>query len=65
MRYNPNLMTVDGGGMPNNPTLTPAQMQAATRKLGAGQPLTDAEKIALGVPVSVSATVSEVLSGPV
>ena len=68
MRYNPNvMMTDDGGGVPNNPTLTPAQMQAATRKLGAGQPLTDAEKIALGIPVSVSAaaTVSEVLSGPV
>ena len=68
MRYNPNAMMIDGGGaIPNNPTLTPAQMQAAVRKLGAGQPLTDAEKIALGVPVSVSAaaTVSEVLSGPV
>jgi hypothetical protein len=67
MRYNPELMMVDGegGGVPNNPTLTPAQMQAAVRKLGAGQPLTDAEKVALGVPVSVGATVSEVLSGPV
>jgi hypothetical protein len=69
MRYNPNAMMVDGGGesVPNNPTLTPAQMQAAVRKLGAGQPLTDAEKIALGVPVSVSAAagVTEVLSGPV
>ena len=67
MRYNPNAMMTDGGGeaVPNNPTLTPAQMQAAVRKLGAGQPLTDAEKIALGVPVSVSATASEVLSGPV
>ena len=68
MRYNPNVMMVDdGGGVPNNPTLTPAQMQTATRKLGAGQPLTDAEKIALGIPVSVSPAVapSEVLSGPV
>ena len=68
MRYNPNAMMVDGGGgVPNNPTLTPAQMQTATRKLGAGQPLTDAEKIALGLPISVSAAaqVSEVLSGPV
>jgi hypothetical protein len=68
MRYNPELQMIDGGGaVPNNPTLTPAQMQTAVRKLGAGQPLTDAEKIALGVPVSVSAAanVSEVLSGPV
>ena len=69
MRYNPNVMMVDGegGGVPNNPTLTPAQMQTAVRKLGAGQPLTDAEKIALGVPVSVSpdAAPSEVLSAPV
>jgi hypothetical protein len=67
MRYNPNVMMTDGGGAtPNNPTLTPAQMQAATRKLGAGQPLTDAEKLALGVPVNVpTATVTEVLSGPV
>ena len=56
MRYNPNAMMVDGdGGVPNNPRLTPAQMQIATRKLGAGQPLTDAEKIALGVPLSVKA----------
>jgi hypothetical protein len=59
------MMTDGGGAVPNNPTLTPAQMQAATRKLGAGQPLTDAEKIALGVPVSVSTAVTEVLSGPV
>jgi hypothetical protein len=67
MRYNPNAMMLDGGqSVPNNPTLTPAQMQAATRKLGAGQPLTDAEKVALGIPVNVAtATVTEVLSGPV
>jgi hypothetical protein len=67
MRYNPNAMMLDGGeSIPNNPTLTPAQMQAATRKLGQGQPLTDIEKVALGIPVSVStAAVSEVLSGPV
>ena len=66
MRYNPELMMTDGGGtIPNNPTLTPAQMQTAARKLGAGQPLTDAEKIALGVPVSAGADVTEVLSGPV
>ena len=66
MRYNPNLQMVDGDGGPNNPTLTPAQMQAATRKLGAGQPLTDAEKVALGIPVTVAKTaVTEVLSGPV
>jgi hypothetical protein len=66
MRYNPELQMIDGGGtIPNNPTLTPAQMQTAARKLGAGQPLTDAEKIALGVPVSAGADVTEVLSGPV
>jgi len=66
MRYNPELQMTDGGGtIPNNPTLTPAQMQTAARKLGAGQPLTDAEKIALGVPVSAGADVTEVLSGPV
>ena len=58
---------VDGGGGVDGPSLTPAQLQAATRKLSQGQPLTDAEKIALGVPISVSAAaqVSEVLSGPV
>lgn len=57
MRYNPELMMTDGGGtMPNNPTLstnlTSAQQQAAVRKLSAGQPLTDEEKIFLGMPVA-------------
>ncbi len=54
MRYNPNVMMIDGGGdtVPNNPTLTPAQQQAAVRKLSAGQPLTDAEKMFLGMPVT-------------
>ena len=55
MRYNPNVMMVDGGGstVPNNPTLTPAQGQAAVRKLTSGQALTDAEKVYLGLPVSI------------
>lgn len=46
---------VDGGSdtIPNNPTLTPSQGQAAVRKLSSGQPLTDAEKVYLGLPVSV------------
>ena len=56
MRYNPDLMMIDGGGtMPNNPTLstnlTRAQQQNAVRKLSSGQPLTDEEKIFLGMPV--------------
>ena len=48
-------MMVDGGGdtVPNNPTLTPAQGQAAVRKLTSGQALTDAEKVYLGLPVSI------------
>jgi cysteine synthase len=38
----------------------------AVRKLQSGQPLTDAEKIYLGLPVTVApSTASEVLSGPV
>jgi hypothetical protein len=51
-------MMTDGGGdtTPNNPTLTPAQGQAAVRKLSSGQPLTDAEKAYLGLPVSVATT---------
>jgi hypothetical protein len=55
MRYNPNRMMVDGGSdtVPNNPTLTPSQGQAAVRKLSSGQPLTDTEKVYLGLPVSV------------
>ncbi len=46
---------VDGGSdtVPNNPTLTPSQGQAAVRKLSSGQPLTDTEKVYLGLPVSV------------
>jgi hypothetical protein len=59
---------VDGGGdtAPNNPTLTPEQGRIATMKLQSNQPLTNAEKIYLGLPVSVStSTASEVLSGPV
>ena len=49
---------VDGGvdTTPNNPTLTTnltrAQQQAAVRKLSSGQPLTDAEKVFLGIAVS-------------
>ena len=67
MRYNPELMMTDGGGaVPNNPTLTPAQGQAAVRKLQSGQSLTDAEKAYLGLPVSVATeAVSNALSGPV
>jgi hypothetical protein len=51
-------MMVDGGSdtIPNNPTLTTnltrAQQQAAVRKLSSGQPLTDAEKVFLGIAVS-------------
>ena len=53
-RINPNLQMVDGGGaIPNNPTLTsgltPAQGQAAVRKLQSGQPLTAAEREFLGL----------------
>jgi hypothetical protein len=61
-RYNPNAMTIDGGGdtAPNNPTLktqfTPAQMQAIIRKLTSGQRLTSEEAAAVGVsePSSIS-----------
>ena len=50
MRYNPNRMMVDdGGGIPNNPTLTPAELQLAVRKLTSGQPLTPKEAVAVGV----------------
>ena len=54
-RINPNLMQIDGGepGIATvTPTLTRAQQQAAVRKLTQGQPLTDAEKVFLGIPVS-------------
>ncbi len=59
MRYNPNLMQVDGGGgIPNNPTLTPAELQLAVRKLTSGQPLTPKEAAAVGVsePKSIIST---------
>jgi len=54
MRYNPELMMVDGGGeMPNNPTLktqfTPAQLQDIIRRLTSGQRLTPEEAAAVGV----------------
>jgi hypothetical protein len=50
MALNPNRMMVDGGGDTSapTPTLTPAQMQEAVRKLASGQPLTPAEKEAVG-----------------
>jgi hypothetical protein len=53
-RYNPNAMMVDGGSdtVPNNPTLTPAQGRIAVMKLQSNQPLTDAEKRFLGLPVA-------------
>ena len=54
-RINPNLMQIDGGepGIATvTPTLSRAQQQAAVRKLTSGQPLTDAEKVFLGIPVS-------------
>ena len=60
-RINPNRMMVDGGveGIATvTPTLTPAQGQTAVRKLSSGQPLTDAEKVYLGLPVSVPTTAS-------
>jgi hypothetical protein len=57
-RINPGAMMVDGGGdtVPYTPApvaLTPAQGQAALRKLTSGQPLTNAEKTYLGLPISV------------
>ena len=61
MRYNPELMMVDGGGdMPNNPTLkrqfTPAELQDIIRRLTSGQRLTPEEAAAVGVsaPSSIS-----------
>lgn len=52
-RLNPNVMTIEDGGVPNNPTLsnnlTDAQQQDAVRKLASGQPLTPEEQIAVGV----------------
>jgi hypothetical protein len=52
-------MQVDGGGgIPNNPTLTPAELQLAVRKLTSGQPLTPKEAAAVGVsePKSIIST---------
>ena len=58
-RYNPNASMLDDGAIPNNPTLssnlTPEQLQVATRKLSAGQPLTPEEQAAIG---SISNTAS-------
>ena len=53
-RYNPNRMMLDGGGetIPNNPTLSPEQGRIAVMKLQSNQPLTDAEKRFLGIPVA-------------
>jgi hypothetical protein len=53
-RYNPDRLMLDGGSdtVPNNPTLTPAQGRIAVMKLQSNQPLTDAEKRFLGLPVA-------------
>jgi hypothetical protein len=61
MRYNPELMMVDGGGtMPNNPTLktqfTPAQLQDIIRRLTSGQRLSPEEAAAVGVSAPSSIT---------
>ena len=62
--FNPGLMQTDGGAetisSPITATLTRAQQQAAARKLAQGQPLTDQEKIFLGIPLS-----SEAANAPV
>lgn len=51
-RYNPNASMLDDSAIPNNPTLsntlTPAQQQAAIRKLASGQALTAEEQAAVG-----------------
>ena len=57
-------MQTDGSGVTTNSpitiTLTRAQQQDAARKLAAGQPLNDQEKIFLGIPLtSESATAAE------
>ena len=66
-RINPNRMMIDdGGGVPNNPTLTPAQMQQAVTKLASGQPLTPAEKEAVGTtptPTPVATPTKKVTGG--
>jgi len=50
-RYNPDAMTVDdGGGVAERAKVTPAQAQAALRKLQSGQALTDEEREYLGLP---------------
>ena len=58
--FNPGLMQTDGGAEtisgPITATLTRAQQQTAVRKLAAGQPLTDQEKIFLGIPLLSEAT---------
>jgi hypothetical protein len=52
------MMVDDGGGIPNNPTLTPAELQVAVRKVTGGQPLTPKEAAAVGVsePSSITPT---------
>jgi hypothetical protein len=52
------MMVDDGGGIPNNPTLTPAELQVAVRKVTSGQPLTPKEAAAVGVsePSSITPT---------
>jgi hypothetical protein len=62
--FNSDLMQTDGSGVTTNSpitiTLTRAQQQDAARKLAAGQPLNDQEKIFLGIPLtSESATAAE------
>jgi len=52
-RYNPELMTVDGGGdTVFAPTTPKVDARIALRKLQSGQPLTDDEKRSLGLPVA-------------
>ena len=54
-RINPNAMMVDGGGgTAEIAKLTPAQGQAAVRKLSSGQPLSAAEREYLGLPAIVT-----------
>jgi len=48
-RYNPDLMTVDDGGG-EKAKVTPAEAQAALRKLQSGQALTNTEREYLGLP---------------
>ena len=54
-RINPNAMMVDGGGgVAEIAKLTPAQGQAAVRKLQSGQTLSAAEREYLGLPAIVT-----------